>query len=217
VLLRWYMNQEDVPLAPMQGTVVDHFALAVTDLDAWIARLQDEDVTFLEGPVPYLFGDTRAVMIEGPSHEAIELIEVPQASPADLSPDAAAVLELDRAAEDALNRMDTELLSTIYADDLVFTHGEAWTNSHSLGFTTSKAEWLEFIANSDGMFTEKNANTQRIEMHGDVAIVQGRSSGRNKGEAYEIWYLRVYEKREGNWKLISHKTVRGPQPPTTAE
>lgn len=32
------------------------------------------DVTFLQEP--YKLGDTRAAMIEGPSHEALELVEV---------------------------------------------------------------------------------------------------------------------------------------------
>jgi hypothetical protein len=76
VFLRWYMVQEEAPLAPMRGTVVDHFALSVSDLDAWIAKLRSESVKFLEGPQPYNVGDFRAVMIEGPSSEAIELIEV---------------------------------------------------------------------------------------------------------------------------------------------
>ena len=57
-----------------RGHVYDHIALSVTDLDAWVAKLRDEGVTFLEEP--YQLGDTRAVMIEGPSREALELVEV---------------------------------------------------------------------------------------------------------------------------------------------
>ena len=44
------------------------------NLDAWVARLRGEGVKFLEQP--YKLGDTRAVMIEGPSREALELVEV---------------------------------------------------------------------------------------------------------------------------------------------
>ena len=53
---------------------MDHFAVGVADLDAWIAKLRSENVTFLEQP--YTIGGLRAVMIEGPSREAIEMIEV---------------------------------------------------------------------------------------------------------------------------------------------
>src|SRR4029453_15189819 len=40
----------------------------------WVAKLRGERVRFLEEP--YRLGDTRAVMIEGPSREALELVEV---------------------------------------------------------------------------------------------------------------------------------------------
>lgn len=74
VALPSYMRQGDRPLVGTRGHLYDHFALAVGDLDAWVAKLGDEGIPLLEGP--YRLGDTRAVMIEGPSREAIELVEV---------------------------------------------------------------------------------------------------------------------------------------------
>jgi hypothetical protein len=74
VAMNWYPNQGTKPLAPTRGHLIDHVGLAVTDLDAWVAKLKAENVTFLEQP--HRLGDTRAAMIEGPSHEAIELVEV---------------------------------------------------------------------------------------------------------------------------------------------
>jgi catechol 2,3-dioxygenase-like lactoylglutathione lyase family enzyme len=68
------MRQGDTPLVPTRGHLYDHIGLSVTDLDAWVAKLTAEGVTLLEQP--YRLGDTRAVMIEGPSREAIELVEV---------------------------------------------------------------------------------------------------------------------------------------------
>jgi hypothetical protein len=137
------------------------------------------------------------------------------AAPEKLSADAEAVLELDRQAELALNRADVEFLDKkAFADDLIFTHGDAWTKSNTKGNTNTKEVWLKSIKSTAGMYSEKTANLQRIEMHGDIALVEGRSSGKNRGKPYEIWYLRVYNKRAGEWKLVSHKTVRGPQDPT---
>jgi hypothetical protein len=69
-----YMRQGDRPLVSSRGHVYDHIALSVADLDAWVAKLRGEDVRFLEEPYP--LGDTRAVMIEGPSREALELVEI---------------------------------------------------------------------------------------------------------------------------------------------
>jgi len=74
VALNWYERQGDKPLVSTRGHLADHFALSVTNLDSWVAKLKREGVTFLEQP--YKFGDTRAVMIEGPSREAIELVEI---------------------------------------------------------------------------------------------------------------------------------------------
>jgi catechol 2,3-dioxygenase-like lactoylglutathione lyase family enzyme len=74
VALPWYMRQDEKPLASSRGHLYDHIALTVPDLDAWVAKLRGEGVRFLEEP--YRLGATRAAMIEGPSREAIELVEV---------------------------------------------------------------------------------------------------------------------------------------------
>jgi catechol 2,3-dioxygenase-like lactoylglutathione lyase family enzyme len=74
VSLFWYMNQTGTPAAGTRGHLIDHIALSVTDLDAWIAKLRAGNVTFLEQP--YTVGGHRAIMIEGPSKEALELIEL---------------------------------------------------------------------------------------------------------------------------------------------
>jgi catechol 2,3-dioxygenase-like lactoylglutathione lyase family enzyme len=74
VALMWYPKQSDAPLAGTRGNIVDHIGLGVSDLDAWAAKLRSEGVRFLEEP--YALGDTRAFLIEGPSREALELVEV---------------------------------------------------------------------------------------------------------------------------------------------
>jgi len=69
-----YMNNANQPLVSTRGHLADHIGLSVKNLDAWVAKLKAENVTFLEQP--YTLGDTRAVMIQGPSKEALELVEV---------------------------------------------------------------------------------------------------------------------------------------------
>ena len=71
--LFWYTRPGDQPLASTLGQGLDHLAFAVDDLDAWVAKLRREKVLILREP--YRFGSTRAVLIEGPSREAIELVE----------------------------------------------------------------------------------------------------------------------------------------------
>lgn len=72
VSLNWFPSQSDTPLAPTRGQLVDHIAVSVPTLDPWIAKFRAERVTALQPP--YAFGDLRAIMIEGPSRESIEII-----------------------------------------------------------------------------------------------------------------------------------------------
>lgn len=74
VSMMWYANQGETPLVSSLGQLQDHIGLSVTDLDAWADKLHGEGITFLAEPYP--LGDTRALMIEGPSREAIELVEI---------------------------------------------------------------------------------------------------------------------------------------------
>jgi len=74
VALTWHVQQDERPLTPTRGHLYDHIGLSVHDLDAWIAKLRAEHVTFLTKI--YKLGEARAVMIEGPSREALELVEI---------------------------------------------------------------------------------------------------------------------------------------------
>ena len=74
VAMNWYVRPGDTPLASTRGHGADHVALSVADLDAWYAKLKAEGVKILMEP--YKLAETRAFMIEGPSKEALELVEV---------------------------------------------------------------------------------------------------------------------------------------------
>jgi catechol 2,3-dioxygenase-like lactoylglutathione lyase family enzyme len=74
VTVSGYVKQYPAPLVSTLGHTADHIGLSVRNLDAWIAKLRAEGVTFLKEP--YRVGNTRAVMIEGPSKVALELVEV---------------------------------------------------------------------------------------------------------------------------------------------
>ena len=58
-----------------EGRLQEHFLHYTFNkgLNAWIDKLKGEGVAVVDGP--YRLGDTRAVMIEGPSREALELVE----------------------------------------------------------------------------------------------------------------------------------------------
>ena len=73
VELNWYPNQSERRLTSSRGEAIDHVALVVTNLDAWFAALKTQGVTILREP--HALGETRALQIEGPSREVIELVE----------------------------------------------------------------------------------------------------------------------------------------------
>lgn len=74
VAVNWYMRQGDRPLVSTRGQLVDHVALGVTNLDGWMTKLRREGVKILAEP--YKLGTARAALIEGPSLEALELVEL---------------------------------------------------------------------------------------------------------------------------------------------
>lgn len=74
ISMNWYVRQTEGPLVSTRGHFGDHIALSVGNLDAWYAKLKGEGVKILMEP--YKLDSTRAFMIEGPSKEALELVEV---------------------------------------------------------------------------------------------------------------------------------------------
>jgi hypothetical protein len=61
-------------LVSTRGKLVDHWAVSTANLDATVARLKSENVTFLEDI--HQWETLRAAMIEGPDRIAIEIVEV---------------------------------------------------------------------------------------------------------------------------------------------
>jgi catechol 2,3-dioxygenase-like lactoylglutathione lyase family enzyme len=70
----WPVTQLDKPLQSTKGHLVETIGLSVSDLDAWNTKLKGEGVKVLQDT--HRLGDTRAFMIEGPSREQIEIVEV---------------------------------------------------------------------------------------------------------------------------------------------
>jgi hypothetical protein len=48
-----------------------------------------------------------------------------------------------------------------------------------------------------------------VEVHGGVAVTNGRIEVRSAAPRdYTVCYTRLYEHREGQWRLLSHRTFR---------
>ena len=107
---------------------------------------------------------------------------------------------LERKVEDAFLRGDTTLLRSVLREDFIFSHGT--------GAVEGKAETLANFA-KPGNFLSRSLTSVEVEEHGDVALTTGRIEVRSStSREYTICYLRLYDRSEGDWKLVAHRTLR---------
>ena len=124
----------------------------------------------------------------------------PAASPAALPAANAAVKALDVDVEAAFQRADVAFLRDVLSDDFQFFI--------SSGRPLSKAQVLTSYA-QPGRFPLRKASSIEVEMHGDVALVNGRLEVRSTmPREYVVCYLRLYQQRGARWQLVSHRTFR---------
>ena len=71
-------------------------------------------------------------------------------------------------------------------------------------------QWLEDVAS--GQFIWRKVTPLEVEVHGDVAVTFARLDVvRREGageDRYALKYVRVYARRGGRWRLLSHRTVQ---------
>jgi hypothetical protein len=131
---------------------------------------------------------------------------------ASLSPDAAAVLDLEKKIGEAIVRGDVAFFDRVTTDDFIMTHRDRWTTGGEPLLVDDKASFRKRIENRS--YLSYDLDSEKVEMHGDIAITYGRyvASMRNTPPDriwFSVWFEKVYEKRDGQWMYVSHKTVSG--------
>ncbi len=95
------------------------------------------------------------------------------------------------------------ILQKHYADDFVFTHGT--------GLVDTKKSWLKTIADTSVRYNAREHDSTVVELHGDIAIVSGKLTVRIKANPtetiYALRYVRVFNRRQKIWQMISHRTT----------
>ena len=134
-------------------------------------------------------------------------------APAESSGAAAEVLAFERAMEAAVVRGDVAFVERVTASDLTFTHGDGWTTGGKPLLVDDRKTFLKRV--EDKQYNVRDLDSVKVEMHGDIAITYGRYVAQNRtaapGQAwFSVWFERVYEKRDGHWLYLSHRTVHGP-------
>ncbi len=126
---------------------------------------------------------------------------------------AAEVVAFERAMEAAVVRGDVAYVERVSAPDLSFTHGDGWTHGDKPLLVDDRASFLKRVENRQ--YNVRDLDSVKVEMHGDVAITYGRYIAQNRiGDPakswFSVWFERVYQKRNGQWLYVSHRTVHGP-------
>ncbi len=122
------------------------------------------------------------------------------------------VLAFEKQVEAAVLGADVAFLDRVCASDFTYTHGDGWTTGGPILGVDTKSEWL---ASLPGRYALREVDSQHVEIHGDVAITMGRVRARTGAtnaaqRAFSFWYIRVYARRGGQWRYLSHRTVHGP-------
>lgn len=119
-----------------------------------------------------------------------------------------AVLELERAYDDAVERGDVAGVGRILADDFIATS--------SRGELRSKAAELDDMKPSPDYVMEGfNLDDINVRVFGGTAVATGRSTlkvaykGQSNTSVFR--YTRVYVKRKGQWRAVAQQLTRLPQ------
>jgi hypothetical protein len=107
---------------------------------------------------------------------------------------------LETAVESAFQRADVAYLRDVLADDFQF-----WISS---GKPLPKTQVLTTYGRP-GQFPRRELMSVNIELHGDVALSNGRMEVHSTAPRdYVVCYLRLYQRRGDRWRLVSHRTFR---------
>ena len=123
------------------------------------------------------------------------------------------VLAFERDMEAAVVRGDVAYVDRVSASDLSFTHGDGWTTGGQPLLVDDRKTFLGRVANKQ--YNARDLDSVKVEMHGDIAITYGRyvaqnRTGKPEQSWFSVWFERVYQKRDGHWLYVSHRTVHGP-------
>jgi hypothetical protein len=129
------------------------------------------------------------------------------------SPEAAEVLAFEKSIGDAIARGDAAYFDKVTDPTMRMVHGDDWTRGAESTLVDTKATFLQRVAKKQ--YNALDYDSVRVDMHGDVAITYGRYvaqiAGREKTDRpwFSVWFHHVYQKQNGEWKYVAHRTIHG--------
>lgn len=113
--------------------------------------------------------------------------------------DKATVLKADAERYRAMREGDLELLATLLADDLAYTH--------SYGACDSKPEYLAAMASGRFRYLETRTDEVQVRFYGPAAVMLGRARFRAMVDGVERRldnrFLSVWTQANGRWRMAA--------------
>ena len=120
--------------------------------------------------------------------------------------DAGDVAKVDQQWCDAIVRRDSPALEKIMADDLHYVHGNASIQT--------KQQFLADVKGGAMIYHSLVASDRKARAMGDAVVVTESPHMKilidGKEQEFTARFLRVYQKRAGNWVLVFHQATRVP-------
>jgi ketosteroid isomerase-like protein len=132
------------------------------------------------------------------------------------SKDETELLKIDQKFADFFTKGDTHSAANGISADFVMVEDEGWTRGQKPLSVDTRETLLKRVTTKH--YDVLDFDHVQVEMHGDVAITTGRylahptgGDKANPARAWSAaWFVRVYQKRNGQWIWLSHRTVHGP-------
>ena len=104
----------------------------------------------------------------------------------------------------AMEHVDVSTLNRILSDDLNYTHAS--------GLQQTKAELIGVLASGDFKYESISADSPRIRIYDQTAVVTGRATMKIKSgqgeQIFKLCYLDVYVKQDGRWQMVAWQSSR---------
>lgn len=128
------------------------------------------------------------------------------------STEAAQLLEHERTLGASVPAGDQAFFDSHTSEDFIMWHSDPWTRGGWSTLIDTKRTFVDRVKTKQ--YLAWHPDSQQAEMHGDVAVTFGRYAatlrGSNPDRAwFAVWYERVYQKQNGQWMLLSQRTVHG--------
>lgn len=115
--------------------------------------------------------------------------------------------------ENAIIAGDARMLAKRIDEKFEFVHGEGWRDGGQSLLTEERSAWLESVKEQNYLY--RILDSVRAEVWGNTGLTHGhyKASRTMPDESlltFDVWYIRLYEFREGEWVWLKHLSVDGP-------